>query len=132
AAQPLLTITSLDTVWVLADVYEQDLGLVAPGAAVRIHVPAYPGESFPGTVRYIGDVVDSTTRTVKVRCIVPNPSGRLKPEMYAKVELESKSGYKVLTVSSRAVLRDGDKAKVVIATEGNRFRTRLVEVGPEV
>src|SRR5262249_33468562 len=50
APQPLLTITSLDTVWVLADVYEQDLALVRVGASVRVRVPAYPGETFAGKV----------------------------------------------------------------------------------
>ena len=67
---PLLTISSLETVWVLADVYEQDLALVAEGDTVTIQVPAYPGETFTGRVGHIGDVVDPGTRTVKVRCVV--------------------------------------------------------------
>src|ERR1019366_734563 len=73
ATTPLLTITNLDTVWVLADVYEQDLGLVQTGAAVAVRVPAYPNQSFPGTIAHLGDVVDTTSRTVKLRCVVPNP-----------------------------------------------------------
>ena len=85
-ATPLLTISSLDTVWVLADVYEQDLALVAEGDTVTIQVPAYPGEKFAGRVGHIGDVVDPATRTVKIRCVVPNKDHRLKPEMFAKVE----------------------------------------------
>ncbi len=116
----------------LADVYEQDLGLVTEGAKVSVHVPAYPGETFPGKVRHIGEVVDPNTRTVKIRCVVANPGHRLKPEMFAKIDVETPGGTKLIMVPSKAVLNDGDKAMVVVATEGNVFRTRVVEVGPEV
>jgi cobalt-zinc-cadmium efflux system membrane fusion protein len=131
-AAPLLTISSLDAVWVVADAYEQDLAMVSEGAAVTIQVPAYPGDSFPGKVQHVGDVVDSNSRTVKVRCLVPNPGHRLKPEMFAKVEVESAAGHaNLVTVPSQALLNDGDKSLVVVASEGNVFRTRRVEVGPE-
>src|SRR5262249_11142038 len=87
AVTPLITISNLETVWVRADVYEQDVALLQPGAAVAVHVAAYPGESFPGTIGHLGDVVDPTSRTVKLRCVVPNPNLRLKPEMFAKIDL---------------------------------------------
>jgi cobalt-zinc-cadmium efflux system membrane fusion protein len=128
---PLLTISSLDTVWVLADAYEQDLGLVAEGDAVAIQVPAYPGEKFPGKVGHVGEVVDPATRTVKIRCIVPNKDHRLKPEMFAKAEVSDGGRRKIMTVASKAVLTDGDKTYVIVATEGNVFRIRRVDVGPE-
>ena len=132
APLPLLTISNLDTVWVLADVYEQDLGLVAPGAAVAVRVSAYPAESFPGTIGHLGDVVDPTSRTVKLRCVVPNPGQRLKPEMFAKVELTETNGKKVLVVPSRAILNDSEHSRVVVGTGDNVFRMRVVQVGPEV
>ena len=131
-AAPLLTISSLDSVWVLADAYEQDLGLVTEGAKVTIRVPAYPSETFTGKVKHIGEVVDPNTRTVKIRCVVANPGHRLKPEMFAKIDVETPRGAKLITVPSKAVLNDGDKAMVVVATEGNIFRTRVVQVGPEI
>ncbi|HMF42546.1 MAG TPA: efflux RND transporter periplasmic adaptor subunit [Polyangia bacterium] len=130
-ATPLLTISSLDTVWVLADAYEQDLGLIAEGDNVSIQVPAYPGEKFAGKVGHIGEVVDPATRTVKVRCVVPNKDHRLKPEMFAKVEVSDNGRRKVMTVASKAVLTDGDRTYVIVATEGNVFRIRRVDVGPE-
>jgi len=132
AAQALLTITSLDSVWVLADVYEQDLGLVQDGAAVAVHVPAYPEESFAGVVSHIGEVVDSQTRTVKIRCIVPNPQHRLKPEMFAKIDLQNHSGNKVLLIPVKAVLYEGEVTKVIVATSDRLFRLRRVYVGPQV
>jgi cobalt-zinc-cadmium efflux system membrane fusion protein len=132
AAAPLLTITSLDSVWVLADAYEQDLSLVQEGAGVSLHVPAYPGETFPGVVSHIGDVVDKDTRTVKIRCSAPNKDHRLKPEMFAKVDLQNKTGKKVVVIPSRAVINEGELTKVIVATEGNMFRGRKIDVGPEV
>jgi cobalt-zinc-cadmium efflux system membrane fusion protein len=128
---PLMTITSLDTVWVMADAYEQDLGLVSEGDVVSIRVPAYPGETFAGRLTHIGDVVDPATRTVKIRCLVPNPGHKLKPEMFAKVDVRDNGRRKVIMVSSKAVLSEGDKAMVVVAIEGNVFRARRVDVGPE-
>jgi cobalt-zinc-cadmium efflux system membrane fusion protein len=131
AAAPLFTITALDTVWVAADVYEQDLGLVEPGAKVGVSVPAWPGEGFPGKVGHIGDVVDPASRTVKIRCVVPNPGGRLKPEMFARIDLESATGKKLLAIPARAVLADGDKSKVIVAGADHLYRVRTVDVGPE-
>jgi cobalt-zinc-cadmium efflux system membrane fusion protein len=131
-ATPLITVASLDDVWVLGDAYEQDLGLVTEGAKVSVRVPAYPGQTFPGKVKHIGEVVDPNTRTVKIRCVVDNPGHRLKPEMFAKMDVETPGGTKLITVPSKSMLNDGDKAMVVVASEGNVFRTRVVQVGPEV
>ncbi len=130
-ATPLLTISSLDTVWVQADAYEQDLSLVAEGDEVTIRVPAYPGETFAGKVGHVGDVVDPATRTVKIRCLADNKSHRLKPEMFAKVDVLNAAGHKLILVPAQAVLNDGDKSIVIVASEGNVFRSRRVEVGPE-
>ena len=130
-ATPLLTISSLDSVWVLADAYEQDLGMVAEDDPVTIRVPAYPGETFTGKVHHIGEVVDPATRTVKIRCVAANPGHRLKPEMFAKVDVQNTSGHKFMTVPAKAVLNEGDKTLVIVATEGNVFRARRIDVGPE-
>ncbi|HEY8072983.1 MAG TPA: efflux RND transporter periplasmic adaptor subunit, partial [Labilithrix sp.] len=111
ATNPLLTITSLDSLWVVADVYEQDLGLVHAGAPVNVRVPAYPGEKFPGTIVHVGDVVDHDSRSVKTRCVVPNADGRLKPEMFAKVDLTEAPGRSILVIPSKAVLNDGGKSR---------------------
>lgn len=129
---PLLTISSLDSVWVLADAYEQDLSLVAVGDPVAVRVPAYPGESFPGKVTHVGEVVDATSRTVKVRCVAANPGHKLKVEMFARVDVQNPAGRRFMLVPARAVLNDGDRSLVVVATEGNVFRMRRVEVGPEM
>lgn len=131
ATAPLMTITNLETLWVSADVYEQDLALVTSGATVNVSVPAYPGETFPGTVARLGDVVDPTSRTVKLRCVVPNPGGKLKPEMFAKISLADATGKQVLVIPARAVLNESGKFRVIVV-EGNVFRPVNVEVGPEM
>jgi cobalt-zinc-cadmium efflux system membrane fusion protein len=130
-ASPLVTISSLDTVWVLADAYEQDLSLVSEGDSVTIRVPAYPAETFAGKVGHVGEVVDPTTRTVKIRCLADNKAHKLKPEMFAKVDVLNAAGHKLILVPAQAVLNDGDKSIVIVASEGNVFRARRVEVGPE-
>jgi cobalt-zinc-cadmium efflux system membrane fusion protein len=132
AAGPLLTISDLHTVWVLADLYEQDLSLVSPGAPILVRVPAYAGDTFPGKVDHVGEVLDPMTHTVKLRCVVPNPEQRLKPEMFARVELATTGQHKAILLPSRAILTDSQHTRVIIASEGNVFRQRTVETGPEV
>jgi len=104
---------------------------VAEGDAVTIQVPAYPGERFAGRVGHIGDVVDPATRTVKIRCVVSNRDHRLKPEMFAKVDVADNGRHKVIGIATKAVLTDGDKTYVIVATEGNVVRLPPLDVGPQ-
>ena len=106
--------------------------MVDAGDAVKIKVPAYPGETFDGRVVHIGDVLDPSSRTVKLRCQVPNPDHRLKPEMFATVEVRDNGKRKVLTVPSKAILSEGDRSYVILAIEDHVFRRRSVDPGPEV
>jgi cobalt-zinc-cadmium efflux system membrane fusion protein len=130
ATQPMFTITDLGTVWVVADVYEQDLALVQPDVDVQVTVSAYPGEEFPGRVAVVAHVIDPNTHTVKVRCVVPNGDHRLKPEMFARVVLHD-PGAKALSVSARAILAETQPPHVVVV-DGEHYHLREVQVGPEV
>ncbi len=132
AAQPLLTISNLGVVWVMADVYEQDLSMVQKGASVKIHVSAYPDKAFDGKVDYVGDVLDPVSRTVKLRCIVPNPGTQLKPEMFAKIELSELADKKAVILPSSAILTDSEHTRVFVSGSDHVYRQRLVTVGPEV
>jgi len=131
AAEPLITISNLDTVWVSADVYEQDLGMVEQGAVAHLHAPAYPDETFTGIVGHVGDVIDAQSRTVKIRCVFPNEDHRLKSGMFVKVDVESKGGKRVILVPSKAVLNEGEVTKAIVALDHNVFKERVIEVGPE-
>lgn len=85
-----------------------------------------------GKVGHISDTVDPTSRTVKMRCLADNKAHRLKPEMFAKVDVLSAAGHKLMLVPAQAVLNDGDKSIVIVASEGTVFRARPVEVGLEI
>ncbi|BDG08912.1 efflux RND transporter periplasmic adaptor subunit [Anaeromyxobacter paludicola] len=129
---PLVTVADLRRLWVQADVYERDLGLASVGQRAAVTVPAFPGETFAGTVTHIGDLVDPQTRTVKVRVEVENPSQRLKPEMFARVTLIGRPGAPAgLTVPADAILSDGQASAVIVAVSPGRFQKRPVALGPE-
>ena len=86
-ANPLFVVTDPRHLWVLIDLPERHLAKVAAGHPVGVEVDAYPGERFNGIIAKVGEVVDQSTRRVQVRCTVPNPERKLKPEMYARVTL---------------------------------------------
>lgn len=128
---PLVTVADLSRLWVLADVYERDLGLVAKGERAEVRVPAYPSQLFAGQVTHVGELVDPLTRTVKVRIEVSNPRAQLKPEMFARVTLLGGREEAALTVPEGAVLSDGQANAVIVAEAGGRFVKRLIEAGAE-
>jgi cobalt-zinc-cadmium efflux system membrane fusion protein len=83
----LFTIGQLDKVWLLGDLYEIDMGRVHVGAAASVTTVAYPGQVFTGTVDWVSGSLDPNTRTAKVRCTFDNPDGKLRPMMYATVQI---------------------------------------------
>ncbi len=108
---PLMTIADLSSVWVTSDVPETAIRLVKTGEPARIQLSAYPGETFLGRVTLIGDTVDPQTRTVKVRAEMPNPNGRLKPEMFGNIQL-AETDQPRPTVPAAAVIATDSKAIV--------------------
>ena len=128
---PLLTVADLRTLWVEASVYERDISRVQAGDSAEVWVPAYPAQVWTGTVKHVGEVVDPQTRTVKVLIAVPNPDGRLKPEMFAHVKLSARQGTPVLSIPAAAVLSDGEHDRVIVADAHGNFRDREVQIGPE-
>ena len=107
----LLTIADLSTVWVSSDVQESHIGQVRKGEHVEIALAAYPNEKFSGRVMQIADVEDPTTRTIKVRAELPNPNGRLRPEMYAQIRLVGEA--KQMPVIPAAAILQADGKSVV-------------------
>ncbi len=82
------TIADLSVVWMLAEVFERDIGMIEVGQVVSIESEAHPGERFLGTVTFILPMLDPATRTVKVRVDVPNPGRKLLPGMYVSAVLQ--------------------------------------------
>jgi len=89
SGDPLFMIADLSSVWVNADLYEDQLAFIKQGAEVKIKTPAYPNETFGARVDQIGSTLDPDKHTVAVRCVVANVHGRLKPGMFAAVELRA-------------------------------------------
>ncbi|GAC1338998.1 MAG: hypothetical protein NVSMB23_07460 [Myxococcales bacterium] len=103
----LFTVGSTAQLWLIGDVYEADLPSVKAGAAVSLEVAAHPGRVFHGTVDWVADALDPVLRTAKVRCILDNEEGLLRPEMYQVVSIAAPAR-RALTVPRDAILRLGD------------------------
>jgi cobalt-zinc-cadmium efflux system membrane fusion protein len=126
---PLFVISDLTQLWVQLDIFEKDLGLIHVGAKVLLHVPAYPNETFTATISYINQVVDETTRTVKVRCSVPNADGRLLPAMYAEVEVQSDPNDKAIVVPLTALFTEAESDWLFVAIGDGHYQKRPVTAG---
>lgn len=124
-------VMDLRSVWLQVDAYERDLAQLAVGQKVSAYVPAWPGREFKGELQAIGAVVDRRSRTVKVRVVMPNADGALKPGMFAKVALAGSKGEarQGLFSPGAAVQRDGEKAIVFVPLGETEFQLREVETG---
>jgi cobalt-zinc-cadmium efflux system membrane fusion protein len=132
----LFTIGELDTVWVMADVFEMDLGRVKQGTECLVKVVAYPSRVFQGAADWVSDTLDPSTRTAKVRCKIDNADRALKPEMYATAAL-SVDRQRSLALPRNAILHLGDQTMAFIelgkAPDGRiRFERRPVSVNEEL
>ena len=127
--EALYQVTDLSAVWVLADVFEQDLGLVKPGARAGVRINAYPNQAFDGTITYIYPTLNAQTRTVPVRIELANPRQLLKPAMFAQVELQVGAKVPVLTVPDSAVIDSGTRRIVLVQLAEGRFEPREVRLG---
>ena len=129
---PLFMISDLTTLWVLVDVFESDVAAIHLNMPVEVAVSAYPNRMFPARISFISPTVDPTTRTVRVRCLVPNPNGLLKPDMFATIKIASAGQQDVPIVPASAVVVEGNDSLVFVVDGTGRFRRRNVQVGREV
>ena len=125
----LYQVTDLSAVWVIADLSEQDIGNVRIGASAKVTVTAYPNEVFSGRVTYVYPTLKADTRSVPVRLELANPGQRLKPAMFAQVELAVGGKTAVLTVPDSAVIDTGTRRMVLVQVGDGRFEPREVELG---
>jgi membrane fusion protein, copper/silver efflux system len=130
AGQELYRLADLTSIWVIADVAEQDIGLVKIGAPARMTFRAFPGETFEGKVTFILHELDMATRTGKVRIEVKNPEHRIKHEMYADVEIDAGTGEPPrLSVPTSAVIDSGARQVVLVDRGEGRFEPRAIKLG---
>ena len=125
------TVANLSKLWVIADVFEHDLPHVREGMQGEIIVAPYPTETFPGRLTTVYDIVDSKSRTIKTRFEVENRHGKLKPEMFATVNVRALFGGKTLKVPSLAVMESRNEKYVFVAVNDTTFEQRTVTIGFE-
>ena len=130
--EPLYRLADLSTVWVEADIYEQDLRMVKEGDQVQVQIDAYPGESFTGRASYIYPEVRPETRTGRLRVALPNTGGRIKPGMYATVLIEAPLVERAVFVPRDAVMHSGTHAMVFVQEAEGLFRIREVTTGSDL
>jgi cobalt-zinc-cadmium efflux system membrane fusion protein len=129
--QKLFTVADLSDVWVVGNVPEKDVQFIRKDQKVNVIVSAYPHAIVPGTITYIGDVLDAATRTMRLRVTVLNPDRLLKPEMFATVLVYAALTPDALTVPLEAV-QNGPTGTIVFVQRGaNDFEVRTVKVGSE-
>lgn len=128
---PLMTIADLSSVWVTSDVPETAIRFIRPGEPVTIELAAYPGEKFRGRVTLISDIVDPQTRTIEVRAELPNGDGRLKPEMFGKIQLAEQTEDRPTVPVSAVIATDG-KTLVWRETARGVFEKVAVATGAQM
>ena len=121
-------IADMAAVWVIGNAYEKDLSRLRVGQSVGITVTAYPQTRFSGRVTHIGTVLDEKSRTVRVRCQVDNPSGKLHPGMFAQLAVQEGGKPGALLVPEAAVQEDAN-AKYVFVVSGASYRRAGVRLG---
>lgn len=128
-ATQCFTLSDMSSVWILVNIYQNDLAYVGVGQDVTIDNEAYPGVVH-GKIEYIAPALDPTTRTAPARIEAQNPGERLKKDMYVTAEVRAGTIPNALTVPDAAVLRDADNMPYVyLQTGNNQFAMRMVTLG---
>ena len=126
---PLMKIADLNSVWVVADVYEYELNKIALGQPVTITINFLPGVTYKGKISFIYPVLDTKTRTIKVRIDLNNRNNVLKPGMFANVDIKGKDLGEYPMVPEQAILQSGQENTVIIALGDGKFKPVHVELG---
>jgi membrane fusion protein, heavy metal efflux system len=129
-ADPAFTIADLSSVWIIANVPEEDAGHLQKGMEVRVHVPALPQRAIAGRLTFVSPIVDPATRTVEVRMDVANANGALKPDQLASMTFTGHTGRK-LTIPNAAVVRENNKDYVFVQSAQLKYMLREVSLGNE-
>ncbi len=123
------TISDLSRVWIICDVYENDLPTVRLGDKADVHLNAYPGQTFTGTIGNVSPVLDPNLRTAKVRIEVPNPNGVMRVGMFGSATFHGQKKQKFSAVPATAILHLHDHDWVYQPAGGNKFRRVQVQSG---
>ncbi|MDE3155719.1 MAG: efflux RND transporter periplasmic adaptor subunit [Acidobacteriota bacterium] len=129
AGMPLYKTVDLSTIWVDADIFENQIPWMRLGQRASVTLPSEPGRTYTGRVRFIYPYLDPKTRTMRVSIEMPNPGGRLRADMYANVTFDVPAARHVLAVPENAVIQSGTRNVVVIDCGHGLFQARTVTLG---
>ncbi len=130
-ADSLFSVTDLSTVWVIANVFEKDFGVMRAGAKVNFTAPSYPNRNFSGTISYLDPRVDSASRTAQVRLEVANPNQMLKLGMFVDVALNSSGSQEAIVIPKAAVQSIGNDQVIFVSLGGGQFQMRKLQLGED-
>jgi cobalt-zinc-cadmium efflux system membrane fusion protein len=125
----ILTIMNPNVLWVEAEIYERDIARIRIGQEVDVTVPAYPDDTFPGTLSYVSDILDPETRAITVRTEVANTGLKLKPGMFANLSIELNHNGEAVAVPAEALLDDRGRPFLFVRKDEHHFEPRVVTVG---
>ncbi|MBI5261790.1 MAG: efflux RND transporter periplasmic adaptor subunit [Bradyrhizobium sp.] len=129
SGEALYVIADLSTMWLKAQIFEQDIASVRVGQEIEAKVAAVPNRTFRARIANISSASDLTTRRVVVRSEIGNPDGVLKSEMFASFKIGTAEPSTTPAVPTNAVIREGDAATVWVETEPMLFKRRVVDIG---
>ena len=130
ATNPVFTISDLSTVWLIANVREGDAPLMHVGEPVEVHVLAFPRRVFKAKISWVAPSIDSNTHRLSVRADVENPRGELKPGMFANFSIITGEAATAPAVPQRAIVYEGDTARVWVAEDDGTIAARSIRLGP--
>ncbi|MBC6611219.1 efflux RND transporter periplasmic adaptor subunit [Hymenobacter sp. BT507] len=128
----LFTVSNLDDVWIMANVFESDIAKVHEGYTAQVTTLSYPDKVFTGKIDKVFNVLDPDSKVMKVRVRLPNPGYLLKPEMYAQIKVENTQNEKMLAVPAQCVVFDKDRNFVLVFKDRSHIETREVKVAKTV
>lgn len=128
----LFTVSNLDDVWILANVFESDIAKVREGYAADVTTLSYPDKHFVGRIDKVFNVLDPDAKVMKVRVRLQNPGYLLKPEMYAQIRVENTESQKMLAVPAKSVVFDKDRNFVMVFRDQHHIETRPVRIAKTV
>lgn len=130
-ATEIMSVAKLDSIWVLAEVFERQAAWVRTGQDATVELDFLPGKTWNGVVDYVYPELNSVTRTLKVRIRFQNDDATLRPNMFSRVTIQGDAFGEVVHVPREAVIRGGSVDRVVIAMANGRFRVQPVTIGIE-
>src|SRR6266436_2221683 len=124
----LVSVLDLSNLWVWAEFYENEIGLLKRGQQIDVTLPAFPNQTFQGEIAVINPNIDAAKRTARVRIDIPNAKAQLRPGMYANVEVRINGG-EGLTIPVQAALPTGERMLVFLDRGQGKLLPRYVQVG---